>query len=322
MGRPKRDTVDYFFDYVKYTQTMEIIDNKYGNDGKAAWWLLLETLGSTAGHALYKNDIMKWELFVSKTHLQENLVIEILDTFSRLGAIDLDLWKSGIIWSQNFVDGIEGVYVKRKSEKPQKPVTVTETIVTGTETQISVPESAQSIGEYSKVENKIPSVEGGKKIKKLDDGSYCYTIKKMVKNKEKNTNYYFSKFDAGMAKLLSESIIKNYPNHKKEKDDKLAAWANQCRLLRTDEERPLEEVDIERVLRWSQKSTFWYKNICCMEKFRDKYEELDMKSQEIKSYQQQSNPAAINTDEIDYKGELDPENNPKHFIFSANQKED
>ena len=165
-------------------------------------------------------------------------------------------------------------------------------------------------------ENKIPSVEGGKKIKKLDDGSYCYTIKKMVKNKEKNTNYYFSKFDAGMAKLLSESIIKNYPNHKKEKDDKLAAWANQCRLLRTDEERPLEEVDIERVLRWSQKSTFWYKNICCMEKFRDKYEELDMKSQEIKSYQQQSNPAAINTDEIDYKGELDPENNPKHIIFS------
>jgi len=306
MGRPKRDTVDYFFHYVKYTQTMEIIDNKYGNDGKAAWWLLLETLGSTAGHALYKNNIMKWELFVSKTHLQENLVIEILDTFSRLGAIDLDLWKSGIIWSQNFVDGIEGVYVKRKSEKPQKPVTVTETIVTGTETQISVPESAQSIGEYSKVEDSI--VNNTKVLSRPNSKQHEFDTEGNRIYVSKNGKYKYTKFDAEMAKLLSDLMTENYPNHKKETNQILGNWANQCRLMRTAKRDLRAKEDIERLIRWCQADSFWHDKIESIGKFRTQFEKLDMASQK-----KQSNPAAIQEADPNYDADA---SNPRYNKFS------
>ena len=176
MGRPKKDIVDYFPHLVNHTQTMEIIDLKYGNDGKAVWWLLLETLGSTSGHAIYKNNVMKWELLVSKSHVSEEKLIEILDTLSRLGAIDLKLLENGIIWCQNFVDRVSSVYLKRKCKIPKKPISVTETIVTVTETPITTAEGTQSKVKESKVKE-----SKGENTKKSKPKKVCLFTKENFK---------------------------------------------------------------------------------------------------------------------------------------------
>lgn len=136
MPRPKKYTVDYFPHQCKHSDTMKIVLNKYGMSGRSVWWVLLETLGRTEGHLIHRDDIMKWELFVSETLVPEEQVIEIFDTLAKLGAIDSDLWKNGIVWCQNFVDGIAYVYEKRGVDTPRRPYSVTETPILATETPI------------------------------------------------------------------------------------------------------------------------------------------------------------------------------------------
>ena len=48
--RPKKAIVDYFPHFVSHGKTMFTIEMKYGNDGYAFWFKLLEILGSTENH--------------------------------------------------------------------------------------------------------------------------------------------------------------------------------------------------------------------------------------------------------------------------------
>jgi hypothetical protein len=121
MGRPVKDTVDYFPHYCVHKSTMFIIEQRYGNDGYAFWFKLLEILGSTEGHYLDCNDLMRWEFLQAKTRTNESFCTEILDLLCRLNAIDPELWKKRIIWSQNFIDGIAEVYRNRRKPVPSKP---------------------------------------------------------------------------------------------------------------------------------------------------------------------------------------------------------
>jgi len=50
VARHKKFTVDYFPHSCTHGRTMQIIKTKYGNDGRAFWWTLLEILGNTTGH--------------------------------------------------------------------------------------------------------------------------------------------------------------------------------------------------------------------------------------------------------------------------------
>ena len=93
---------------------MFTIENKYGNDGYAFWFKLLELLGSTEHHYIDCNNSETWEFMLAKTRLNEISATEILDLFSRLGAIDKELWEHKIIRSQNFIDNLNTVYVRRE----------------------------------------------------------------------------------------------------------------------------------------------------------------------------------------------------------------
>jgi len=121
VARPKKQTVDYFPHYVFHKRTMYIIENKYGNDGYAFWFKLLELLGSTEGHFYDCRNPSKWEFLLAKTRQSGVSATEILNTLAALDAIDAELWTQKVIWSQNFVDGVADVYAKRKIELPEKP---------------------------------------------------------------------------------------------------------------------------------------------------------------------------------------------------------
>lgn len=123
MARPKKQTVDYFphdCDCLN-KKTLYIIENKFGNDGYAFWFKLLEFLGSTDGHFIDCNDISTWHYFLARIRVDEDKALDILKNLSNLNAIDRELWNAKIIWSQNFVNRLEDAYIRRKIGIPTKP---------------------------------------------------------------------------------------------------------------------------------------------------------------------------------------------------------
>jgi hypothetical protein len=101
---------------------MFILEERYGNDGYAFWFKILETLGHTQCHFIDLNKESELEYLRSKTRCDEDKITEILNLLARLEAIDPVLWENKIIWSQNFVDGISDVYTRsRHTLPPSKP---------------------------------------------------------------------------------------------------------------------------------------------------------------------------------------------------------
>lgn len=121
MTRPKKQRVDYFPHDCKHGKTLSILQKRYGNDGYAAWFKILEILGSSDGHYIDCNDNYMWEFIASEILVEPDLLQKIVDLIAKLGAIDAGLWSDRIIWSDNFVKRISDAYRNRVSEIPVRP---------------------------------------------------------------------------------------------------------------------------------------------------------------------------------------------------------
>jgi hypothetical protein len=121
MTRPKKQTVDYFPHDCKHGKTISILQKRYGNDGYAAWFKILEQLGSSDGHYIDCNDDYTWEFLASEIFIEPDLLQKIVDLIAKLGAIDAGFWSERIIWSENFVKRIADAYRNRVSEIPVRP---------------------------------------------------------------------------------------------------------------------------------------------------------------------------------------------------------
>ena len=131
---------------------MQILQHKYGNDGYAVWFKLLEVLGNSDGQYYDCTDPLNWEYLLSTFAVDNFLAIEIMDTLARIDAIDPELWAEKIIWVEKFVENLKQVYTKREVETPTKP-----SFRSGNHTSsgVSAPETPQSKVKESKVkENK------------------------------------------------------------------------------------------------------------------------------------------------------------------------
>jgi len=124
MGRPRKQIVDYFPHYADASdrRTLVIIQNKYGNDGYAFWFKLLQILCRQSGHYLQIENGADWEFLVAKTHVSDTeKAKQIMDTLALLGAIDEELYKLNCIWSDNLIENLKTVYEKRTDPLPAKP---------------------------------------------------------------------------------------------------------------------------------------------------------------------------------------------------------
>jgi len=122
MARPIKQTVDYFPHTCTSGKTLYILESKFGNDGYAFWFKLLEILGSTAGHYFNCRNPASWEFLQAKTHTDEETATNIINLLVELDAIDPELWtQARVIWCQNFVNNVADVYKNRRTDPPPKP---------------------------------------------------------------------------------------------------------------------------------------------------------------------------------------------------------
>ena len=124
MGRNPKKGVDYFSHDVTASggPTLFTVQQQFGNDGYAFWFKLLEHLGTKETLSMDCNNVSDWLFFVAKARVTEEQAGQILDLLASIDAIDPELWKHKIVWSENFVDRLSDVYKKRGTEKPSKPV--------------------------------------------------------------------------------------------------------------------------------------------------------------------------------------------------------
>jgi hypothetical protein len=137
--RPRKQTVEWFPHSVTHGMTMFVLEERYGIGGYYFWFRLLEMLGTTEGHFIdFENPARRAFLQAyTKTDLEK--CQEILDLLAELDAIDGNLWREKIIWSENFVKGVAPVYQNRRVETPLRPVNYRQKPHSGGVTTCSLP---------------------------------------------------------------------------------------------------------------------------------------------------------------------------------------
>jgi hypothetical protein len=113
MARPQKATVDYFPHDVSHGKTMFILESKWGNDGYAVWFKILERLGASDNHVLDVSDPAEFTYLAAYCRVPEETLEEIINECSALNAIDRDFWRKKLVYSQNFVNRVRDAYRKR-----------------------------------------------------------------------------------------------------------------------------------------------------------------------------------------------------------------
>ena len=133
MARPIKRTVDYFSHDAGASggKTLTILENHFGLEGYAVWFKLLEISSVSDNQVIDLRNSTDIEYLSGKMRVKPERLLEILDKIAFLKAIDPDLWKQRIIWSQNFVDRLTEVYDHRKQTKPQRPQLDNKVVIDG-----------------------------------------------------------------------------------------------------------------------------------------------------------------------------------------------
>jgi hypothetical protein len=120
MARPKKATVDYFPHMTEHGSTIFILQSRWGNDGYAAWFKILERLGATDGLFIDCRKTGAWHFLQAYTGVSEQMLTDMLDTLADLGKIDKALWCHRVIYCQKLTDGVVDAFRKRLNNLPTR----------------------------------------------------------------------------------------------------------------------------------------------------------------------------------------------------------
>lgn len=152
MARTEKDTVSYFPHDAGASKgdTLTIVQSRFGNDGYAVWFKLLEKLAETDGHYVDCRIDLKWKLLLVYFGVNEQTTVDILNLLVEMECLDRELWESGVIWCQKLVDNVGDVYANRKREKPIKPIIPPHNAITTDDNPISTVANTQRKGKETK----------------------------------------------------------------------------------------------------------------------------------------------------------------------------
>ena len=160
MARPQKQTVDYFSHDSNASggKTLTILFNHFGHDGISAWWQLLECISSTNHHFIDIRNHEGLEFLAAKLRFTPDKLVAILAKMAALEAIDSELYKAGLIWSQNLADRLSPVYKSRNQSLPSKPSI--NNPVSLTDNPIDLPDNAQTKVKETKINNTKDTLRG------------------------------------------------------------------------------------------------------------------------------------------------------------------
>jgi len=116
MARKERNNIDYFPHPVTHGKKMFYLRSKYGNDGYAIWFRLLEELGKADYHYLDLKDEVQIMYLSSEFAVSEDVLKEVIKILVRFNEFDRYLWeKDSILFNEKFVESIEDAYKKRNN---------------------------------------------------------------------------------------------------------------------------------------------------------------------------------------------------------------
>jgi hypothetical protein len=161
MAREQRTDVDYFPHECNHGRKMYIIEEKFGNDGYATWFKLLEQLGKSKNHYIDFSDDMTLMFLSSIFRIEQEKTIEILTYLSKVSAIDKYLFENHkIIYSQKFCDSITDAYRRRKTEMLQYDDILNEIKAKNAQTDGILTSKSEFSGQsVSETDTIIPKVE-------------------------------------------------------------------------------------------------------------------------------------------------------------------
>lgn len=117
MARPVRNDIDYFPHPVSHGKKMSYLEKKYGNDGYATWFKILEELGSTEFHYLNLSDEVQIMFLSDRCMISEEVLISIINDLVKLREFDKDLWENDkILFNEKFIESIKDAYKKRNNK--------------------------------------------------------------------------------------------------------------------------------------------------------------------------------------------------------------
>lgn len=115
MARPTKATVDYFPLDADFSESIQCIENEFGNDGFVFWIKLLQAFCRHEHHFIdIRTSNPKRCLFYAKEiNMPVDVCNKILSRLAEYGSIDAELFSEGIIFSENFVTRISDAYRRR-----------------------------------------------------------------------------------------------------------------------------------------------------------------------------------------------------------------
>lgn len=121
MARPIKNTVEYFPHFAKAGRTVFILETKFGNDGYAFWFKLLELLCDSDRQMFDCSQPSNWQYLLARTRCDGEQAEAIIAELINLGKIDAPLWQEKrVIWVQNLVNNLEPIYRKRRETAPTR----------------------------------------------------------------------------------------------------------------------------------------------------------------------------------------------------------
>jgi len=153
MARPKKNTAEYFPHLCNHGKKMAYIERRYGNDGYAVWYKILEKLAEANDHYLYLENEIEADFLAGYCLVDLEKLNAILEDLVKVNALDNGAWKKKIVYSCTLLDSLADLYARRKD----KPMTLMQILkqVSGVNVDIK-PHSIgkDSIEEDSKLEER------------------------------------------------------------------------------------------------------------------------------------------------------------------------
>lgn len=126
MARLERKNVDYFPHPCTNGDKMKYLRSKYGNDGYATWYVILEKLGRSEFHYIDLSQEMSLMFLADECLVDEKVLIEIIEILVKFGEFDSELWNDfKTIYCEKFVGNITDAWKNRKTDLPQKNLILT-----------------------------------------------------------------------------------------------------------------------------------------------------------------------------------------------------